>query len=137
MHGTIIGALSGAAGVCALYLLLSWQPLLHRVGATSAGDPRVLGLVLFLGVAGPLLVSPLTNLVSRHIESRADVHSLDLTHDVPTFIASEKRLSTVNLSNLSPGPLVYGLFFDHPSGRTRIHMAMQWKAAHLGEPGVQ
>ena len=130
LHGTCIGALGGAAGICALFLLLSWRPLLNRVGATSAGDPRVLGLVLFLGLAGPLLVSPVTNLISRHIESRADVHSLDLTHDVPTFIASEKRLSTVNLSNLSPGPLVYGLFFDHPSGPERIAVAHEWERLH-------
>jgi STE24 endopeptidase len=25
------------------------------------------------------------------------------------------------------------LFFDHPSGRTRVHMAMAWKAKHLDE----
>jgi hypothetical protein len=25
------------------------------------------------------------------------------------------------------------LFYDHPSGRTRVHMAMDWKAKHLGE----
>ena len=25
------------------------------------------------------------------------------------------------------------LFYDHPSGRTRVHMAMEWKAKHLDE----
>jgi len=25
------------------------------------------------------------------------------------------------------------LFYDHPSGRTRVKMAMEWKAAHLHE----
>lgn len=130
LHGTVIGALGGAAGVCGLFLLLSWRPLLRRVGATSAGDPRVLGLVLFLGVAGPLIFSPLTALLSRHIESRADVHSLDLTRDVPTFIASERRLSVTNLSDLQPGPLVYALFFDHPSGPERIAVAREWQRLH-------
>ena len=130
LHGTIIGALGGAAGICVLYLLLSWQPLLRRVGATSAGDPRVLGLVLFLGVAAPLVVSPLTNLVSRHIEARADVHSLDLTRDVPTFITSEQRLATVNLSNLDPQPLTYALFYTHPSSPQRIALAREWERLH-------
>jgi hypothetical protein len=32
---------------------------------------------------------------------------------------------------LSPGPLEEFLFFDHPSGRSRILMAMRWKAEHL------
>ena len=25
------------------------------------------------------------------------------------------------------------MFFDHPSGRARIHMSMRWKAEHLEE----
>ena len=32
---------------------------------------------------------------------------------------------------LDPGPLEEMIFFDHPSGRARIRMAMDWKAAHL------
>ncbi len=32
---------------------------------------------------------------------------------------------------LNPGPLEEMIFFDHPSGRARIRMAMDWKAAHL------
>ena len=130
LHGTVIGALGGAAGICALFLLLSWAPLLRRVGASSSGDPRVLGLVLLLGAAAPVLVSPLTNLVSRHIESRADVHSLELTQDVPTFITSEQRLAAANLSNLSPGPLTYGLFYTHPTSPERIATAREWERLH-------
>jgi len=34
---------------------------------------------------------------------------------------------------LSPSPLEEWLFFDHPSGRSRILMAMRWKAEHLRE----
>jgi STE24 endopeptidase len=130
LHGTIIGAFGGAAAICALYLLLSWAPVLRRAGASSAGDPRVVPLVLFLGVLAPLLVSPLTNLVSRHIEARADVHSLELTRDVPTFISSEKRLDLTNLADLQPNPLVYGLFFTHPSGPQRIALAREWERLH-------
>ncbi|MGZ4966731.1 MAG: M48 family metallopeptidase, partial [Chthoniobacterales bacterium] len=32
---------------------------------------------------------------------------------------------------LDPAPLEEFIFFDHPSGRARIRMAMDWKAAHL------
>jgi STE24 endopeptidase len=130
LHGTLIGAFGAAAGLCGLYLLLTWQPLLRRVGARSAGDPRVVPLVLFLGVLAPLLLSPLTNLLSRHVEARADVHALDLTGDVSTFIASEQRLSTVNLSDLDPDPLVYALFSTHPTGPQRIALAREWQRLH-------
>ena len=127
LHGTIIGALGAAAGVCALFLLLSSRSLLDRIGASAAGDPKVLPLVLFLAVLVPLLLSPLTNVMSRHIEARADLHSLEVTRDVATFIESEKRLSVVNLSDLDPHPLVYALFFTHPSGPQRIALAREWE----------
>ncbi|MGB8650487.1 MAG: M48 family metallopeptidase [Mycobacteriales bacterium] len=130
LHGTIIGAFGAAAGICALYLLLSSPWLLARAAVPSAGDPRVVPLVLFLGVLAPLLLAPLTNLVSRHIEARADVHSLELTGDLGTFVASEKRLSTVNLSDLSPSPWVYAMFFTHPSGPERIALAREWERLH-------
>jgi STE24 endopeptidase len=29
---------------------------------------------------------------------------------------------------MSPGPVEEWIFYDHPSGRRRIHDAMQWKA---------
>lgn len=130
LHGTVIGAFGAVAGICALFLLLSWEPLLRRAGADGPGDPRVIPLVLFLGVLAPLLLSPLTNLVSRHIEARADVHALELTHDVPTFVRSEQRLAVKNLSDLDPGPLVYTFFFTHPSSPQRIALAREWGRQH-------
>jgi STE24 endopeptidase len=32
---------------------------------------------------------------------------------------------------LNPTPLEEFIFYDHPSGRARIRMAMDWKAANL------
>ena len=130
LHGTAIGALGAAAGLCALFLVLQSGWVLRRVGAAGAGDPKIIPLVLFLAAAATFAVSPLTNLVSRHIEARADVHALELTRDVPTFIASEHRLSTTNLSTLDPSPLVYLLFFTHPSGPQRIALARAWAELH-------
>ena len=130
LHGTVIGAFAAAAGVVALFLLLSWSGLLARTGAERAGDVRVVPLVLFLAAVAPLLFAPLTNLVSRHIEARADMHALDLTHDVPTYIASEKTLATTNLSDLSPNWLVYNLFYTHPPGPQRLALAREWERLH-------
>jgi STE24 endopeptidase len=130
LHGTLIGAFGAAAGVIAVFLLLSWGGLLRRIGADSAKDPRVVPLVLFLAALTPLLLAPLTNLVSRHVEARADMHALDLTHDVPTYVASEKKLATTNLSDLDPNPLVYSLFFTHPSDPQRLALAREWQRLH-------
>ncbi|MCU1599808.1 MAG: integral rane protease transrane protein [Frankiales bacterium] len=130
LHGTVIGAFAGAAGVIGLFLLLSWSGLLARVGARSGTDVRVVPLVLFLAAVAPLLLSPLTNLVSRHIEARADMHALDLTHDVPTYLDSERKLATTNLSDLSPSWLVYTLFYTHPSDPQRLALAREWQRLH-------
>lgn len=126
LHGTLLGALGSAAGVCALALLLSWTPLLQRAGASSPGDPRVIPLLLFVVALSTLVLGPAGNLISRRIEARADVHSLDLTRDVPTFISSEQRLARTNLSDLDPNPFLYAMFASHPSSPQRIALAREW-----------
>jgi len=127
--GTALGALGGAAAVCVLALVLSWPALLARSGATGPDDPRVVPLVLALVAVGTLLAAPAVNLVSRRIEARADLHSLQLTGDADTFIRSEQRLAVQNLSDLEPAPLAYALFSTHPSGPERIALARSWAAA--------
>lgn len=127
LHGTVIGALLAAAGVCALALILGSSRVLERLGATGPGDPRILPLVVFLGVLAPLVLAPLTNLVSRQVESRADVHSLELTGDVDTFVAVEQRLATANLSDLTPAAWAYVLFYTHPTAPERIALAREWQ----------
>ena len=124
--GTLIAALAVAVTAALGFVLLSWSGLLSRAGVESLTDPRSLALVMALvGVIG-FLASPLEALVSRRIEARADVHSLELTQDVETFVESEKRLAVANLSDLDPHPIVYALFFSHPSAPERIALARTW-----------
>ncbi|MEP6463349.1 MAG: M48 family metallopeptidase [Frankiaceae bacterium] len=130
LHGTTLGALGMAAAVCLIFLAMSWPPLLRRAGVESAGDPRSVALAFFLALALTTLTTPAQNLVSRRIEARADVHSLDLTRDPATFIASEQRLARTNLSDLYPAPLVYGLVASHPSTPERIALARSWARQH-------
>jgi STE24 endopeptidase len=130
LHGTLLGALGAAAGVCGLALLVSWSGLLARAGASGPGDPRIIPLLLFLAAVGTFVLSPGANLVSRRIEARADVHSLDVTHDVPTFISSEQRLARTNLSDLEPNRLAYLMFATHPSTTERIALAREWARLH-------
>ncbi len=138
LHGTLEGALAGAAAGALLFLALTWAPLLRRAGVASAGDPGSVALVLaVIAVLGPL-TAPVQVLVSRRIEARADVHSLDLTRDPATFVASERRLALRNLSDLDPAPLVYGMFATHPTAPERIALARSWAHLHgVTEPAGQ
>ena len=38
---------------------------------------------------------------------------------------------------LDPGRWEEAIFFDHPSGRTRIHTAMVWKKEHIGDLDIR
>jgi len=38
---------------------------------------------------------------------------------------------------LDPGPVEEFIFYDHPSGRTRITAAMRWKAEHPETASVE
>ena len=92
------------AAVCALSLLLRLDRRCCAGSVPRAGRPAGAAAGAVPRGGGARCWSrPLTNLVSRHVEARADVHSLDLTGDVDTFVAGEQRLSMTNLSDLDPG----------------------------------
>jgi STE24 endopeptidase len=126
LHGTLIGALGAAAGVVVLALMLGWPAVLQRSGAGGAGDPAVVALLVTLTSYGAFLVMPVENLVSRHIEARADVHSLDLTHDPAGVVDLERRLAITNLSQLQPNRWLYAWFGSHPTTVDRIESAREW-----------
>jgi STE24 endopeptidase len=126
LTGTLIGALGSAAGVALLGWLMSWTPLLRRAGADAAGDPRAVGLVLFLLAAGTLLATPLQDGVSRQLEARADLHALDLTRDPQAFIGVQERLGVANLSDPDPPALWQWFFGTHPTTAQRVAFARDW-----------
>jgi STE24 endopeptidase len=126
-HFTWVGALGLAAGVCLLYLALTSPALQRRAGIESAADPRSVALLVALFAVVSLASSPVQSLVSRRVEARADVHALQLTGDVETFVSMQRRLSTENLSDLDPPLLVYAMFASHPTGPQRIALAREWE----------
>ena len=126
-HGTVVGALSAAAGGCAAYLALTSGPLLGLGDAGSAGDPASLGLLLALGTLVGLVTGPFAALVSRRVESRADLHALGLTGEPDAFIAMQHRLAVVNQADLAPPRLAYFLFASHPTTPERIALARAWQ----------
>ena len=94
----------------------------------SVGDPRGLPVLMFMGGAFLLLISPLLNSFARTIETQADVYSLE-TENKPDGLASA-LVKTAEYRYPRPGRLEEIIFYDHPSVESRVRRAMQWKVDH-------
>jgi STE24 endopeptidase len=130
LTGTLMGALGAAAATALFGWLLTWTPLLRRVGADGPGDPRVVPLVLFLLGAMSLLATPVQNTVSRQIEARADLFALDLTRDPDAFISMQRRLAETNLADPDPPAAWQWFFGSHPTAAQRVAFAHDWEKLH-------
>lgn len=138
---TLVGALASALGVLLVAALLQWQPLLRQAGLSPnrnpMSDPRSIALVLALIAFLTLAQQPVSSMLSRRIEARADVHALSLTRDVESFIAMQRTLSVSNLADPNPPKILYWLFATHPSAPERIAIARSWAHLnHTDEPGT-
>jgi STE24 endopeptidase len=93
-----------------------WSSRAGTVPGTAASLPAF-ALALALVTFGATVIS---NQLSRSVEARADAFSLELTREPRQFIAMERRLALVNLSDPSPPRALRWLFGTHPSTIERI-----------------
>jgi STE24 endopeptidase len=78
-----------------------------------------------------LLMTPMIKSTVRINESAADAFGLEAAREPDGFAKTALMLSEYR--KIEPSPIEELLFYDHPSGATRIRMAMAWKAKHLAE----
>jgi STE24 endopeptidase len=86
----------------------------------------VLALVLALVAIASLIASPAQNLISRRVETRADVHALTMTQDPETFVRMQRSLALTSYSDPDPPVVLYGMFASHPTTPQRIALARTW-----------
>ena len=90
------------------------------------GDLAVLPLAVIVFSLFLLFTTPISNTITRTMEFEADMYGLnaarqpDAEANVDMFLGEYRKLD--------PGPVEEFVFYDHPSGRTRITAAMRWKA---------
>jgi STE24 endopeptidase len=100
----------------------------------SIDDPAGLPLVMAMLSVFMFLATPLTNTIIRTQEIQADLFGLNLVRQPDAEAKVDLMLGEYR--KLDPSPLEEFIFFDHPSGRNRILMAMRWKAEHLNDPDI-
>ena len=103
-----------------------------RWGVRDVADPAGAPLLLAITSVLVALATPYISTVTRLSESEADRFGLDAARAPDGFATAAIRLSEYR--KLEPGPIEEFLFFDHPSGATRVRMSMQWKKDNL--PGA-
>jgi STE24 endopeptidase len=101
----------------------------------SVDDPAGLPVLMALSAFFFLVATPVTNTISRTTEAQADIFGVNAVRQPDAFAQVTLQLSEYR--KLSPSPLEEFVFYDHPSGRSRIHMMMQWKAGHLNDPDIK
>ena len=95
--------------------------------ADPASAPLLYMMLAVLLIPGGILF----NSIIRIHESEADAFGLEAAREPDGFAMTAMQLSEYR--KIEPSALEEILFFDHPSGRTRVTMAMEWKAKHLTE----
>ena len=98
-------------------------------GVRGIADPAGLPLLVLILSSLLFVATPLLNTVVRVTEREADAFGINTAREPDGMATIALKLGTYR--KLNPAPVEEFIFFDHPSGRARIRMAMDWKAAHL------
>ena len=96
-----------------------------REVSDPASAPLLYMMLAVLLIPGGIIF----NSIIRFHESEADAFGLMSAREPDGFAMTAMQLSEYR--KIEPSALEEILFFDHPSGRTRVSMAMEWKAKNL------
>lgn len=104
--------------------LLAVQRMTERLSGRRDGVPATLpALVLSIGIVSLLLTS-VSNQLSRRVEARADSFALQVTRAPEPFIGFEHRIALQNVADPDPSHWETFLFGTHPPTVRRIGAAV-------------
>ena len=101
----------------------------ERWGFSGIADIAGLPLLLVLLSIYSYATMPIMNTIIRSNEVEADIFAINVTQDPDAWASAQLML--IEYRKAEPGPWEEILLYDHPAPRTRILMAMKWKAEHL------
>jgi STE24 endopeptidase len=101
----------------------------ERWGTHEITDVAALPLAVLLFAIFFFVLTPVTNSWTRIQEYEADVFGLNTARQPDGEALVDLKLG--DYRKLDPSAIEEMIFFDHPSGRTRITAAMRWKAENM------
>lgn len=103
---------------------LSWA--VPRLGLDGISDVAALPLLALVLAAVAVVLTPLANFYSRHLEEAADNYALAATANPEAFASMLTKLTDQNLGESRPGRLTELLFYDHPPYYKRLELARRY-----------
>ncbi len=131
LHGDILKmfVIQSAIWLIGFYVVdLALKTFATPFGFAGVADVAALPLLILMFAIFSLVVAPLTNAYSRHLEVAADDYALRLTEDPKSFINTMTKLADQNLSEAQPSRWVELLTYDHPCYNKRIKHARHYIA---------
>lgn len=126
----LIGTLAGIMAAAAPALVRRYGA---RWGLSGMATPAIIPVfALILTVLSPAAQIVLNQII-RNQEAEADIFGLNAVREPDGFARVAMMLSQYR--KIEPSPWEERIFFDHPSGRSRVSMAMRWKAEALRQQG--
>jgi len=101
----------------------------EKWGVRGVADPAGLPMLVLIFATLLFFATPILNTLVRITEREADAFGINTSREPDGMAKVALKLGVYR--KLDPTPLEEFIFFDHPSGRARIRMAMDWKAANL------
>ncbi|MBN1408076.1 MAG: M48 family metallopeptidase [Calditrichaceae bacterium] len=121
MINVAIGTINSFLSLFIAHLVYNY--LLKQIGFTGQADLAALPLLFLILTIISLIMSPLTNMLSRSHERQADKYALKKSSNAKAFLTAMKKLAKINLADESPHPVIEFLFHSHPSISKRIQFA--------------
>jgi STE24 endopeptidase len=107
------------------FALARWGAAWEVRGITDLAVLPLGAVLLFFYL---FITTPINNSITRTMEFEADMYGLNAAQQPDGEANVDMMLGEYR--KLDPGPVEEFIFYDHPSGRTRITAAMRWKAEH-------
>jgi Zn-dependent protease with chaperone function len=95
-----------------------------------ASLPLLLAILLGLNFVS----QPISNAVSRRIETEADVFGLEITHDNDAAARAFLKLGAQNKSNPDPPAWIRLTLYTHPTLADRVRLALEYRPWEQGKP---
>jgi STE24 endopeptidase len=117
------------------FVFINWafHLVIRKLGAkwniSGIADIGGLPLIMVLFSIYFFIAAPVQNTIIRSNEVEADYFGLNTAREPDGFASVAMKLSEYR--KISPSEFEEMLFFDHPSGNTRVRNAMIWKAEHF------